>query len=54
MKSEYVELMAHWKRAMTMNNKEEASRLKNEADQLILEGKVTEREITTAKYVSWR
>ena len=54
MKSKYVELMSLWKRAMTMNNKEEAFRLKNEANQLIQEGKVTEREIIAGQYVGWR
>ena len=54
MKSKYVELMSLWKRAMSMNNKEEAFRIKSEANQLIIEGKVTDREITAGKFIGWR
>lgn len=39
---------------MSMNNKEEAFHLKNEANKLIMEGKVTDREKIAGKFIGWR
>ncbi len=54
MKSKYVELISKWKRAMTMNNKEEAFQYMEEANKLIMSGKVTDREKMAAKFIGWR
>jgi len=54
MKSNYLLLMSHWKRAMTMGKREEAERLMLQIKEIVSSGKVTDREIETGKFIGWR
>lgn len=54
MKSKYLLLMSHWKRAMTMGKRQEAERLMLQIEEIVSSGNVTDKEITAGKFIGWR